>query len=318
LGKAYTYLRFSRMASAPDWVKPPAYEESTEAFVAVGSGQAKLEALRRVAEKYEMASGAIARLRMLEGYDIVLIVDDSSSMAQPAREVSPNRPYDPVPSRWDELKRRAVQIMDVACCLDQDGIDIYFLNRAPAFNVHDSAAAEALFAPPPHGYTPLSACYSRVLRDKLSRKEGRVLVIIATDGEPNMNVRGNWTKDLAGFEALIKGRDGFPSHRCPTAIMACTDSEYEIGWLNRLDDAAAHLDVVADFETERKEIMGVQGPGFRFTQGDYVVKTMLGPLISFYDNLDERKLTREELAAYLGVDVNTLPRKSQCAECVLL
>jgi len=303
--------------SAPDWVKPPAYEA-----VYTPPTQTKLEALRRVAEQYEMAGGAIAKLRQLEGYDIVLICDDSSSMAQPAHDPNPSRPYDKVLSRWEELKHRAIQIMAIACCLDQDGIDIYFLNRPPAFNVNDVASAEALFASPPHGYTPLSATYARVLHDKLRNKEGRVLIIVATDGEPNRQIGGTWVKDLTGFENLLTNREGYPSHRCPTTIMACTDSEYEIGWLNRLDlgldGSVQHCDVVDDYQSERKEIMGVQGQDFRFSQGDYVVKTLLGALVPFYDHMDERKLTRPELAEYLGVDIHTLPRQSQCQNCVML
>jgi len=289
-------------AAAP----PPAYEEA-ETKVPIEN---KLSALQRVAERYEMAGGAIAKLRLLEGYDIVVIADDSSSMARPAHAPAANRPFDKVPSRWDELKQRTTQIMDIACCLDQDGIDIYFLNRPAVFNVNDARQAEAIFSAPPQGYTPLSECYKRVLTDKLSGKEGRVMIIIATDGEPNRLENGGWLNDVAGFEHLLKTRA--QPQRSPTMIMACTDSDYEIGWLNKLDDAVPYFDVVDDFEAEKAEILRAQGSEFRFTQGDYVVKTLLGPIIPLYDNLDERRLTRVELAEYLGVDINTLPRESQC------
>jgi hypothetical protein len=34
----------------------------------------------------------------------------------------------------------------------------------------------------PNGYTPLTACYDHVLREKLQGREGKILVVIATDG----------------------------------------------------------------------------------------------------------------------------------------
>lgn len=268
----------------------------------------KLQALRLVAEKYELAGGAVSKLRKLEGYDIVFIADDSSSMNNPAHEIPKNDPFANVPTRWQELEQRVLQVMEIACCLDRDGIDLYFLNRPPQFNVHDINFAKSLFVEPPRGYTPLSQAYRRVLKEKLAGQEEKILIIVATDGEPNkQDRRGTWTLDSAGFTELLKTRDGNKPGRCPTTIMACTDSDHEVGWLNALDDTVPCLDVVDDFKEERAEIMAKQGQSFHFTMGDYVVKTLLGSIDPIYDEMDEKKFTRAQLAEYTGRPVEPAP-----------
>ncbi len=116
---------------------------------------------------------------------------------------------------------------------------------------------------------------------------------------------------------LLAHRDGFSPAKSPTVIMACTDSQDEIGWLQALDDQAPNVDVVDDYEAERKEILAIQvrrrwrtcthththttdpharargqGPNFHFTLGDYVAKTLLGAVDDLYDGLDEAKLSK--------------------------
>lgn len=267
----------------------------------------KLENLKRVAMKYELAGGAILKLRKLERYDIVVIADDSSSMNSPAHDPSADNPFQAIPSRWEELKKRVMEIVEIATCLDQDGIDLYFLNRPPVYNVHDNDTAMACFAEPPRGYTPLTQCYQRVLDEKLASAEASVLVVLATDGEPNaMDPNGTWRRDSQRFRQLLQTRGGYRPAKCPTAIMACTDSEAEVGWLNELDDSIQNLDVIDDYRSEREEVLRVQGRRFPFTAGDYVVKTLLGAIDPLYDNLDEKKLSRTQLAEYTGRPISEL------------
>jgi hypothetical protein len=47
------------------------------------------------------------------------------------------------------------------------------------------------------------------------------------------------------------------------------------------------LDVVDDFRKEREEILVAQGHMFRFSFGDYVVKSLIGSIDSTMDRLDE-------------------------------
>lgn len=299
--------------------QPPAYAPNAPndvplMYAQVNDPATKMQRLKEVATKYELAGGAIAKLRRLERYDIVVIADDSSSMMNPAHEVSAADPFATPKTRWTELCERIVHIIEIATCLDPDGIDIYFLNGEPAMNVTDPNFAKTLFAVQPSGYTPMTACYKRVLNEKVRGGERPVLIIVATDGEPNRQKKnGTWVKDLDGFRKLLMTRDGENPERCPTTIMACTDSEHEMGWLNNLDDDVPNLDVVDDFQAERGEVLAKQGRGFPFSMGDYMVKTMIGPIDPLYDELDEKKLNKRQLAEYLG---EPIPESNDC--CIIL
>jgi len=295
---------------------PPAYHGLPMApqYQTTQTVESKMNRLRKIAEKYELAGGAVAKLRQLEKYDIVVIADDSSSMQNPAHDINKNDPFANIPSRWEELRERIIQMAEIATCLDPDGIDIYFLNGAPAMNVTSVEYIKTLFAISPQGYTPLSACYKKVLDEKVRGGERPCIIIVATDGEPNKQLpNGSWVSDLTGFRDLLMRRDGLQSTRCPTTIMACTDSEHEIGWLNELDDSVPNIDVVDDYQAEKEEILEKQGRGFHFSMGDYIVKTLIGPIDPVYDTLDEKKLNKLQIAEYLGED----PPPESCP-CVIL
>eukprot|EP00457_Paulinella_chromatophora_P009756 gb/GEZN01009828.1/.p1 GENE.gb/GEZN01009828.1/~~gb/GEZN01009828.1/.p1 ORF type:complete len:353 (+),score=34.86 gb/GEZN01009828.1/:21-1079(+) len=273
--------------------------------------------LRQISQEYELHGGAVVALRKLEGYDIVVLCDDSGSMNSPVTQGDGSRadPFAPRPTRWHELKARVIQILRIATSLDDDGIDIYFLNRAGKKNVTDEKDVEKLFKAPPNGYTPLREAYYRIMAEQKSEK--RTLLVIATDGEPNaQDASGTWRLDSQPFAHALKTRPR-PAFT-PVVIMVCTDNEDEVAWLNGLDDVAPNVDVVDDYASERREVMKTQGAGFPFTVGDYVVKSLLGAVNPLYDKLDEVKLTRKEKAAYLGLHESEVPLdKSSEGGCVL-
>ena len=78
-----------------------------------------------------------------------------------------------------------------------------------------------------------------------------------------------------------------------TTIVSCTDEEDTMSYLNNWDRALPRLDVVDDYKSEKNEVLRVQGRSFRFTFGDYVVKSLLGSIDPSLDNLDEHKLSRK-------------------------
>ena len=163
-----------------------------------------------------------------------------------------------------------------------DGIDLYFLNR-PGFNrVASSAQVAAAFGPPPSGFTPLAAAVTRILVEKASViAEKKLLLVIATDGEPT-NTNGQ--VDIPGFASVLQGRHA----NVFVSIIACTDDEDSVGYLNKFDRSIPHLDVTDDFQSERSEIQRAQGAAFRFSFGDYVVKSLLGSIDNYFDHLDEK------------------------------
>ena len=95
----------------------------------------RLEKFKKVAGKYEIKPEYCLKLRQLEGFEIVLLCDDSGSMST---IIDDKNPFGIKMSRWDELKNIVDATMEIATSLDRNGIDIYFLNREPVYNVNDS------------------------------------------------------------------------------------------------------------------------------------------------------------------------------------
>lgn len=138
----------------------------------------------------------------------------------------------------------------------------------------------------PKGYTPLSRALDQVLRDNLNlvNNERKLLIIIVTDGEPTDD-RGN--SDISGFKKCLESRK--PADRIFTSIIACTDQDDSMDYLNRMDRTLKNLDVLDDYRNEKKEISKKRGPSYPFSYGDYVVKALIGSVDKSLDQMDEKK-----------------------------
>jgi hypothetical protein len=241
--------------------------------------QSPMERFGEVVDKYHISNYFALKLRQLEGYDITIICDDSGSMSCPV--INPSSPFEPVETRWSEAQKSLKIIVDIASIFDSDGIDIYYLNRKPIKSVRSAQDLESRrgFSSPPSGSTPLGKILAQVLKDKaLMVKEKPVLIIIFTDGEPD---------NLNEFVSNLKNRS--PIERIPICIVACTDDDKSIGYLDKLDKKIKYLDVCDDFLSETKQIKKIQGSAFSFTFGDYIVKILLGSIDHSLDQLDEKK-----------------------------
>lgn len=247
------------------------------------SRMAKLSSLAR---QYEIRPDFIPRLRALEGYKIVFLCDDSGSMSTPV-DVAPGADaFAPRETRWSELQKTVGVVVELATCLTDSGVDVYFLNRPHMLGVTSAAQVRVAFdAAPPGGFTPLARAVTvtRVLQDNAeSLRERRMQLLVATDGEPTDD-QGN--VNIPGLLAVLKNRPA----KCFVQILACTDDAAAVAWLDEADKNIKNLDVTDDFRSERKEILRAQGAGFAFSFGDYVVKALLAPVDPYFDTLDEQK-----------------------------
>lgn len=246
----------------------------------------RMNRLSALATRYEIRADFIARLRVLEDFDIVALCDDSGSMATGCQPLPgmPVGPFAPRPTRWSELRHTMSIVVDLATTLSSSGVDCFFLNRPPVMGVRSAMDIQAAFDhAPPQGYTPLTRVVSGILAAKgRPGAERKLLLLIATDGQPTDD-RGN--VDIASFISVLKGK---ASHVF-VQIMACTDDDDSIAYLERVDKNVPRVDVCDDYITEKREILNVQGHGFHFSFGDYVVKALLGPVDSYFDGLDEPK-----------------------------
>ncbi|CAF1411616.1 unnamed protein product [Rotaria sp. Silwood1] len=275
-------------ASAPSPPPPYPSQDGVNSFQqnAPVDSEERLRKFQYLVNRYEINREFATRLRALEGYEIVFIVDDSGSMNTPLGDIT--GPYDRNPTRWDELRQTVSIVVDIASVFDPDGIDIFFLNREPMRHVKTSEQLIPTFAVPPAGPTPILRVLRHVLREKqLEIQERKLLILIATDGVPTNETGQQDTKSLE--HALRHERN--PINRIPVTIIACTDDNECIGYLNSWDKKIPNLDVADDYKSERQEIHKVQGKNFPFSFGDYVVKVLMGAVDDWFDTLDEHRVT---------------------------
>ena len=260
----------------------PAAPELVTALTALYVGgraqDADVAVLRRLVSacsRHGIRPDYIRALRNLEAFDIVLIADDSGSMAQESSQGDGT-----ATTRWGELRDVARVVVDIAAAVDQDGLDVFFLNREELKNVVEPGAVLARFNDPPRGGTPLTSTLKRALHAKGmqlcgetaalapgTRRSGkRLLFIIATDGEPDSDEGG-----APGFTAALRA---LPEN-CFVQLVACTDDEEAVAWMDQLDGQVRYVDVNDDYHSERAQVLAAQGGGFAFSRADYIVKVLL-------------------------------------------
>ena len=241
---------------------------------------------REIIRKHEISVEYANRLQQLNGYKVVFIFDDSGSMNTTLQD-SPLNTSNTLfrATRWDELQYFSNIALDIASLFDPNGSDVYFLNRSPSpvKNVRDPSDLRAYFAQKPNGFTPLSRVLMNVLNDNNANRLGekKLLIIIATDGEPTND---NGKVNIAEFKSALMSRNP----KCYTTIVVCTDDEESVHYLNKWDRKIPKLDVVDDYRSEREEVKKAKGSHYRFSFGDYVVKSLIGSIDPELDRMDEK------------------------------
>ena len=271
-------------ASAPI-DQPPSYSESKSYTGNMNTNPNLL--FQQIKAKYEISKEFGDKLQLLQGFKIVFIFDDSGSMNTILQDSPLNQPNSLKATRWDELRYFANISIEIASLFDPSGCDIYFLNKPPVKNIKLSNLAEFLnifTLTKPNGYTPLTNVLTQVLNENANivKNERKLLVIIVTDGEPTTDLG---SVDIKNFKNCLKNRS--PIDRIFITIVACTDDDTSLAYLNRWDRQIKHLDVVDDFRNEREEIRKARGSRYRFSYGDYVVKSLVGSVDPTLDELDE-------------------------------
>jgi len=244
---------------------------------------------KSIIQKYEINTYFSQKLQILNSYKIVFVFDDSGSMNTILQDSPLNNKSASLANatRWDELKYFANISIEIASLFNRNGCDIYFLNRfnlSPIKNIKDPIQLEQYFQDKPKGFTPLAQVFRSVLKDNSMNVLGekKLLIIIATDGEPtDMNGQVN----ISEFKRCLKEK---PKH-CHTTIVACTDDDASVSYLNKWDRKISNLDVVDDYRSERNEVLKVRGKNYSFSFGDYVVKSLIGSIDPELDALDEKK-----------------------------
>ena len=240
---------------------PPSYNDI------LGTSETKNQKIYDLIQKYEIDPLFSEKLEILSDYEIVLLLDDSGSMNTPLNDTHHS-------TRWDELKYVVKIVISVATIFDEDGIDIHFLNRESHFNVKSLSQVDDALDGFPYGTTPLTQKFNLII-NQFEDSIKPVLIVIATDGVPN---------NLNSFTNTLKNKN---HNKFYVSFLACSDQEFDIGYLNDLDKSIPNVDVLDDYNSELKEVQNAQGKEFRYTFGDHIVRLLLGPLCPELDELDE-------------------------------
>jgi len=236
-----------------------------------------LKRLQAVLDRFEISIAEANDLVVLQDYECVVIADDSGSMQQAAEPSHMRKIGQPARTRWDELKETVAEIVEIASCFDETGVDVHFLNRSPTLKVKHSNDAAFLkaFEAGPRGTTPLTEVLQR-LAGSFPTERG-VLLFILTDGEPN-----------GGKHPFIRTLTSLVSNaKVKVQIMVCTAEDDEVEWLNGVDKDLKQVDVTDDYFQERTQVFKT-GLAPSFTRGDWCMKAMLGPVSRKFDGWDER------------------------------
>jgi hypothetical protein len=205
-------------------------------------------------------------------------------------------------SRWDELSNFAKIIIEIAAVFNSNGCDVHFLNMQGVKNVRSFDQLSLYFRDRPAGSTPLSRTIQNVIRENPAQSLGNknLLIIIATDGEPTDD---SGYSNIPEFKQTLLNR---PTNVF-TNIVACTNDERSIGYLNGLDRELPRLDVVDDYASELAEIRRIKGSNFQFTFGDYVTKSILGSISPDLDRYDETPI---QIPASVPAPIAVQPQKT--------
>jgi len=263
---------------------PPSYQEAqslvplvcqTAPQIVVDEGMDRR--LAEAAARQQVGPELVAKMRQMAGAEFVFVWDDSGSMKTPIKSAE----WD-VKTRWDEEKKMAGILVDMACALDPSGVDHYFLNRGTMNNVKTYAEVQSAFRTPPSGATPTVRILRQIMEDKKEvLKAGRQLIIfLGTDGYPTDDW-GNINSDE--LEDWIKDRP----KGVYLNIMLFIDDESVVNLYNKWDKGYPRVDVCDDYASELEEVRKARGNGYRFTKGDYAAKALVGSFDPTFDCQDQ-------------------------------
>eukprot|EP00756_Hemistasia_phaeocysticola_P016187 Hpha_TRINITY_DN15461_c2_g1::TRINITY_DN15461_c2_g1_i1::g.173695::m.173695 len=243
--------------------------------------------LQNLLERFNVTVADVGELAALQGFEIVVVCDDSGSMRNCAIPPQLRRIGDPAPSRWDELRSTVELVVDLGSCFCPSGIDVHFLNRDSVLGVtkSDDPKLARSFRRQPTGDTPLVGTLQRVCAEFEEQRD--VLLIVATDGLPTEGCAS-----FSHFLGRVFAREATKA-KLRMQIMACTDDEEALAWLNEVDAKWEQVDVTDDYQSELQEVLRA-GRLRSFRRSDWVVKALLGPVLPEFDAMDEKKRKKKK------------------------
>jgi len=223
-------------------------------------------------------------LAALALYDIVIVADDSGSMA-----------FEENGERIEDLKMIAQKVSEVATLFDDDGILVRFMNSNVEGNgIRSPADVASLLSQVQYsGLTPLATSLgSKVLKPIVfslaasGQLAKPVLIITITDGEPT-----DTPKD-AVVQVIKEARNRLAAQYGPKAVafefaQVGKDQRAQafLGQLDSHPEVGASIDCTSYYELESMEY---QKRGINLSPSMWLVKMMVGAVDLSHDKGDEQ------------------------------
>lgn len=175
------------------------------------------ERLQAMQEKLDLPASVVKDLLTFSGANIVVVVDDSSSMNQIANPENTKNPK----TRWQELTQTLTTLLSMMLTVDTGGILLKPLSDPMFYMVRTEAELNSfLRSRKPKGETPLLSTLQAVLggyRGENARPENDTLVVVLTDGLPS-------DTDMTGLQLALKEKDDRVYVRCERARVCAPPS----------------------------------------------------------------------------------------------
>ncbi|KAF9907230.1 hypothetical protein EC991_011220 [Linnemannia zychae] len=230
------------------------------------------------------------RLCKLALYDIILLIDDSSSI----------RKSNHIDGRLEDLEFLVSTIAEVAALFDDDGIYIEFLNSGGSYRgVKEGGTVKRILRETEFlGNTKLGGALKQKIHRRFFREAATnrtrlrmrkpVLVFVITDGEP-------YGEPLNALEDQIRSgsqflyQHGYPVDFISYQIAQVGNDPRSSEFLHRLDvnrDLGKFIDVTSRLRIEIEQLRRL---GYNPTPETYLVKLLLGAIDRRFDKMDEQR-----------------------------
>ncbi|CED85429.1 von Willebrand factor, type A [Phaffia rhodozyma] len=242
-------------------------------------------AIDHLASTWRMPKELAMDLLKLSLFDVILLVDDSGSMA-----------FEEGGERIDDLKLILSRVAHASSLFDTDGIQVRFLNSNVEGNniTSEQGATQLLSQIRYSGLTPLGTSLDKKILQPLvlgparaGRLEKPVLIIVITDGTPAGEPKDMVFRVITNASNELK-RTRYGSDAISFQFAQVGNDLKAQAFLGELDVDPAVGDLVdctSNYESEADEMM--RKSGMELTPELWLVKLLMGGIDVSYDEQDE-------------------------------
>lgn len=251
-------------------------------------------------KKYHMSIGIAHQLEALVNYQLEFILDDHT---------------DASPHEFEFLKKEICKRVELLRHVPNAGITIRSFSeykRPIVFHIQDENQSEQIFynirdnlvqrAQSKHTDS-FQKVYQTAVGDAAQSRIKTILYVFSARDLTNAK-NPNSSHVMGMAKDLTKAVVNRPADLVPTAFYPCSKNRTSNQIFNTLDTVAKRVGVISPFPEEFAQITQQQSKRFPFNEGFHIQASLLSPVSSFWDEIDEgRMFSKSELENHLGTTI---------------